>query len=432
MKRRVLLILTEFPPSIGGMQTHAILLSRHLHESGSEVTIYTYRSTGNQEECDEVDASFPFEIHRSLSRVGYFRNLDVLLKAIKDFKPDIIYASTVFYGILEKLTEVPTICRSVGNDIMRPWIAYPYKLGSYLASNKYLEKRLYNFFKKIDKPELIEILFREKRLNLTTKSAKSATKILANSEFTKNLLEKVGVPEKRIQMVVGGVDAKYFEVPEGFNKEQVRQELGLPADKTILLTACRLVDKKGVDFLISALAASGPEEKKYHLVIVGKGRRLKRLQKLAYSMGVESHITFVGVIPYEKMPPYYWVSDIFVLASTVFQDPVTGLKDAETMGRVLCEANAAGIPIVATRSGGIPSVITHKDNGLLFPENDVIMFHNHIESILKNDKLRVQLIKNGLKKARDKFDWAHILKAHEKAFLIPHSVSQAQAAAPKP
>ncbi len=418
MKRRILLILTEFPPAIGGMQTHAILLSRHLHEEGNEVRVFTYRATKEKKQSEEVDAGFPFKINRCLSRVGYFRNLSILTKAVKEFKPDVVYASTVFYGVLEKLTGVPTICRSVGNDIMRPWIAYPYKIGSYLASNKYLERILYDFFKKINKPELVEILARRKRLSLTCESAKSATKILANSEFTKNLLTDVGVKKNKIEMVVGGVDANYFKTPDDFNKEEIRQELGLPLDKTILLTACRLVDKKGVDFLIHSMAKNDPEKNKLHLVIVGEGRRFKRFKKLTNSLGVEDHVTFVGVVPYEKMPPYYWSGDIFVLASTVFQDSVTGLRDAETMGRVLCEANAAGIPVIATESGGIPSVIKHRKNGLLFPENDFIIFKKHIETLLQNESLKHELIKNGLKIARDKFDWPHILTKHEEAFNL--------------
>jgi phosphatidyl-myo-inositol dimannoside synthase len=434
MKRRILLILTEFPPSIGGMQTHAILLSRHLHDSGSEVTIFTYRASGNKAETEECDNAFPFPINRELSRVGYFHNLNTLVKAIKSFKPDLIYSSTVFYGILEKMTGIPTICRSVGNDIMRPWIAYPFQIGTWAASNAYMEKRLHNFFKRIDKPELVEILFREQRLLLTVNAAKASSKILANSTFTKNLLMDAGVSKRNIQIVTGGVDAAFFNQPNFINKSQLRQELGLPPDRKILMTACRLVDKKGVDFLITALAASNPAKSNWHLVIVGKGRRMARLRKLAYSMGVDEYVTFIGSIPYEGMPPYYWASDIFVLASTVFKDPVTGLKDAETMGRVLCEANAAGVPIVATRSGGIPSVITHGDNGLLFPENDVPIFHEHINRLLDDLPYRRELIRNGIKKARDSFDWEHILKAHEKVFAVkrPSASAVQAAAAPKP
>lgn len=432
MNKRVLLILTEFPPSIGGMQTHAILLSRHLHAMGYEVDVFTYRSADNPEDVQRVDSSFPFPIHRPLSRVGYFYNLETLQDFIAKKKPDLIYSSTVFYGILEKLTGIKTICRSVGNDIMRPWIAYPFKTGSQVASNAWLERKLYDFFKNIDKPEMVEIIFREQRLLLTIKAAKASSKILANSEFTRRILLDVGVPAKNIEVVVGGVDAGYFKRPAFQNVRELRQELGLPPDRKILMTACRLVDKKGVDFLITSLAASNPAVSNYHLVIVGKGHRMSRLRKLAYSMGVDEYVSFVGAVPYEQMPPFYWASDVFVLASTVFRDPVTGLADAETMGRVLCEANAAGTPIVATESGGIPSVITHEHNGLLFPENDVASFLSNLKRVFDDADLRNDLSRNGIKRARGQFDWSHILWTHERVFAMDDILTAPMQAAAAP
>ncbi|MFC1670399.1 glycosyltransferase family 4 protein [Spirochaetota bacterium] len=418
MKKRILLILTEFPPRIGGMQTHAIMLSKRLVEMGSTVTVFTYRPSGNLDECRDVDSEFSFPVHRVLSRIVYFRNIELLLRGINDFDPHIIYSSTVFYGILEKLTGVPVICRSVGNDILRPWIAYPYKICSSLLSSAKIERPIYDFYKKMDKPERIEILLREKRLNLTVDSAKSATKILANSNFTRDLLLEAGVLPERIQLVVGGVDTSFFKRPPKFNKDECKNRLCLPPGRKILLTVCRLVDKKGLDFLISSFAAVNPAKKKWHLVIVGNGRRQKRLKRMAVDLNVSEYITFVGAVPYSVMPPYYWVSDIFVLASTVFKDPSTGLKDAETMGRVLCEANAAGLPVLATESGGIPSVITHGDNGLLFLENSREQFYRNIKRLLKDKLLRRHLINCGLKRAREEFDWKHVIGEHERAFAL--------------
>ena len=51
------------------------------------------------------------------------------------------------------------------------------------------------------------------------------------------------------------------------------------------------------------------------------------------------------------------------------------------MGRVLCEANAAGIPVLASRSGGIPSVVTHEDNGLLFDSDDAADFLEQFRAV---------------------------------------------------
>jgi len=408
--KKIVLILTEFPPAIGGMQTHAILLSRYFQKKGHEVEVFTYRAMDDLKETKISDNSFPFTINRKLTRISYFKNLEFLEEAIKKIKPDLIYSSTVFYGILQEKTKIPVICRSVGNDIMRPWIVYPFHIGKNIVSSFFVEKYLYKFFKKIYKPEFLEILFRKKRVELTLNAARSASKILANSCFTERLLFEAGVASEKVSQVVGGVDSAYFK-KNGAGAE-LRIKLGLPLNKKILLTACRLVDKKGVDFLIRSMAYL----KDYLLLVVGDGRRMKRLKRLAQELCVNEQVVFIGAVSYQEMPEFYWASDIFVLASTVYQDKTTGLRDAETMGRVLCEANASGLSVIATNSGGIPSVIQHNHNGLLFPENDMQQFLGNINRIQNEKGLREHLVNNGLCAAKEKFDWEHILKTHEENF----------------
>lgn len=412
--KRVLMILTEFPPAIGGMQTHAILISKKFHKNGSKVEVYTYREMDDLEQAFETDKEFDFPVRRELTRVGYQRNLNVLEEAVKEFKPDLIYSSTVFYGILQDMTGVPVVCRSVGNDIMRPWIAYPFKFGRNIVSNYFIEKHLYKFFKKINKPEMVEVIFRKKRYDLTCKAAKAASIILANSKFTEDLLKDAGVVEKNVKRVVGGVDSSFFSC--NGDKEALRNKLNLPPNRKILLTACRLVDKKGVDFLIRTMSKINGNGEDFHLVIVGDGRRKKRLINLSKELCVDDRVTFIGSVSYKEMPEFYWASDIFVLASTVFVDQRTGLRDAETMGRVLCEANAAGIPVIATDSGGIPSVIEHRKNGLLFPENDMEMLIQNINNLNSEDGLKNNLVENGFKISKECFDWENIMDIHETVF----------------
>ena len=106
-----------------------------------------------------------------------------------------------------------------------------------------------------------------------------------------------------------------------------------------------------------------------------------------------------------------------MLASRVKVNPITNQRDAETMGRVLCEANAAGIPVIAARSGGIPSVITHNKNGLLFNSDDEDDFLEQIERMRGEPALAESLADNGLQLARQKFDWSVVMAAHEDYFM---------------
>ncbi len=421
MSQRILLILTEFPPAIGGMQTHADRLSRHLHQSGARLQVVTYRPDDPGIDTSHVDETFPFPVLRILSRISFFYNLALLRKLSGTFQPDIIYSSTVFYGVLQAFTGIPTICRSVGNDILRPWIAWPFQLGSRLAARQDLETRLYRIFRKLEKPELVELFLRDQRFRLACTSAQCAGTILANSDFTKERLLEAGVSPGRIRVLVGGVDAAAFSRPQYVHLNDLRQDLGLPVDRFLILTACRLVEKKGLDFLIHWFSGQQPQTRNWHLAIVGNGKRQRRLKQLVTKLGLSDRITFAGAVPHEKMPPWYWCSDLFVLPSTVCRNPVTGISDAETMGRVLCEANAAGTPVIASACGGIPSVITDGKNGLLFEENNPGSLSGCVTRMLADAPLRKRLVKNGLRTARDRFDWKHILQIHLEAFGGLHS-----------
>ena len=119
---RILLVLTEFPPRIGGMQTHGVHLVRHLAERGYPGVVLTHRPT-RADELDRwrlVDAQMPLPVHRVLSRLSHWATLHRIEAFARAWKPDLIYCSTVFYGALRPALDVPVLCRSVGNDVMRP------------------------------------------------------------------------------------------------------------------------------------------------------------------------------------------------------------------------------------------------------------------------------------------------------------------------
>lgn len=413
---RILLILTEFPPRIGGMQTHALYLSKHLAQRGYPIEVMTYQPCKEHEvgEVRATDRELPFKVHRSLSRLGYFNNFEIIERCAARFKPDLVYCSTVFYGDLARRLNIPVISRSVGNDVLRPWIAYPFKPLSRVVSSAWLEDPLHRTFRQLDYPEPIEALYRERRRQLMIAAARQQTRVLANSEFTANLLREIGVAPERVHVLVGGVDSHKFD--QAPDPTGLREAWGIPEDRFLMMTACRLVRKKGVDFLIESLENLVERVPDLHLLVVGSGRHKSRFERMAKSSKARDHITFTGRIPHEQIHRFYAAADAFVLASRVQVDPLTGLKDAETMGRVLCEANAAGIPVIAARSGGIPSVIRHKVNGLLFRPDDPDALIEAIETLRQDPALRVQLIEQGRKIAREEFDWSVIVRAHEEHF----------------
>jgi glycosyltransferase involved in cell wall biosynthesis len=116
------------------------------------------------------------------------------------------------------------------------------------------------------------------------------------------------------------------------------------------------------------------------------------------------------------MPAHFWAADAFVLASRVHVSRRSGLSDVETMGRVLCEANAAGTPVLASRSGGIPSVIEHGVNGRLFGEDDIDDFVQQARSLRDQPDQTRAMVERGRALAAQRFDWSVIVERHEHLF----------------
>lgn len=413
---RIILILPEFPPYFGGMQTHALYLSNYFAEKGYRIEVLTYQSTDPEvaHKVASFDSQCKFPVRRILSRIGYWHNISLVVDIAQRFRPNLIYASNVFYGFLSQNLNIPIMCRSVGNDLLRPWIAYPYRFGSRLLSHPTFESTAYNWFKKQNFPEWIEALFRRKRILLMQESVKRVSRILANSQFTANVLKNMGIPDKRINIVVGGVDSNRF-TRQHSEVLKIRQTLGLPEKGFLLMTACRLVSKKGLDFLLYSFQKLKEIIPDVGLIIVGDGKEREKCHNISRELEITNFVTFTGHISHENIHKYYWSCDLFVLVSRVSHNRLTGMKDVETMGRVLCEANAAGIPVIASNSGGIPSVVTHEENGLLFEESNLGDFLKQVSRLHNNSYLTQHLVQNGLKRAKKQFDWSIVLRQHEKA-----------------
>jgi glycosyltransferase involved in cell wall biosynthesis len=229
---------------------------------------------------------------------------------------------------------------------------------------------------------------------------------------------EAGLDRARIRVVCGGVDAAAFHPAA---RRPDRRALGLPEAGHLLLTACRLVPKKGIETLLEAVARL----RGVHLAIAGDGRHRERYERAAAGLPV----TFLGALPHSRLREYYWAADQFVLASREHVDPRTGLRDVETMGRVLCEANGAGVPVVASRTGGIPSVIEHGENGLLVAEDAPEQLAGAIELLRGDGALRARLRQRGLERARKSFDWSIVFGAHDRALEAAAGAAPVPAAA---
>ena len=155
-----------------------------------------------------------------------------------------------------------------------------------------------------------------------------------------------------------------------------------------LLYVGRLSYEKGLEHLIKSMHQLGPEM--CRLLICGEGPDRKRLENLVNESGLNDCVDFLGFIPWGKrLSEVYVQSDIFILPSL-----------SEGIPKVLLEAMAKGLPVVATNVGGIPDIISGEENGILVPSGDSQAITDAVRLLISDKSLRERIIANGYKFAQ--------------------------------
>lgn len=210
----------------------------------------------------------------------------------------------------------------------------------------------------------------------------------------------------KIIVLPNGINLKDFEIP--YSKEECRKRLGIHNAENIILFVGVLRAFKGVDILIRAMQLIVKEIQNTQLMIVGEGEMRVELEKLTKKLGLERNIVFTGFINETLKPIYYKAADIFCLPSVTTQ---------EIFGIVNLEAMACGVPIVASRIGGIPDVVKNGKNGLLVPPKDHNALANAIIYLLKNEDIRQKMGREG-KKIVKGYTWEKITEAMETVYEL--------------
>lgn len=154
----------------------------------------------------------------------------------------------------------------------------------------------------------------------------------------------------------------------------------------------RLVPEKGVDLLLRAVAKLPGI---WRLHIAGDGPERLGLEQLARELGIDERVYFDGVIPSDQMPAYMGQLDVLVLSSRTLPNW------KEQFGRVLVEAMACEVVAVGSDCGEIPKVIG--EAGLIFPEDDVDALFECLQSLYRDDDLRMKLAKVGRQRVLDNY-----------------------------
>lgn len=184
----------------------------------------------------------------------------------------------------------------------------------------------------------------------------------------------------------------------GIDTESFPKPLKSKNGKTILHVA-RLVEKKGTRYLLEAFSKIFLHVKDAKLLIIGEGDLKQELKNLSKKLKIDKNVSFLGSMPNTNVKQYMAQSDIFVLPSVEAKS-----GDSEGLGMVFLEASCMGLPIVATKHGGIPEVVKDGQSGFLVDEKSVKQLSEKILILLKNDDLRIKMGKAGKKFVKENFD----------------------------
>ncbi|HEX2092326.1 MAG TPA: glycosyltransferase, partial [Longimicrobiaceae bacterium] len=192
-----------------------------------------------------------------------------------------------------------------------------------------------------------------------------------------------------------GVDAERFR-PDPGARRRARERMGIEDAGFLVGFGGRLVPEKGVDLLVRAVA----DLPDVALVVAGEGPERGRLVSLARELGAAERVHFRGQVPSTEMPVWLSALDALALPSLATR------SWAEQFGRILVEAMACGVPVVASRSGEIPYVVG--DEGLLVPEGDVAALRAALERLAADSDLRGRLACSGRERVLRRFTQARI------------------------
>ena len=211
-------------------------------------------------------------------------------------------------------------------------------------------------------------------------AASHADGVIAVSSALAERLSALGIDRSRTTVLRNGIDATLFRPVTPFGGT------GRDPPSPLAVSVGNLVPLKGHDMAISALA----ELPKLNLWIVGAGPEQTRLEALARSSGVAGRVTFLGVLPHERMPEVYSAADVLILASK-----------SEGWPNVLLEAMACGARVVATNVSDVPQVVTIPAAGAWVRERTVAALAQAVREVLATPISREQTRAHALNFAWD-------------------------------
>ncbi len=233
----------------------------------------------------------------------------------------------------------------------------------------------------------------------------SAAVLVTNSRWTADLcavvLQEIGIALRQdlIQTVPLGTDPRRFH-PDSPQAE-IRSRYDLHGRRW-LLSVARLTRHKGIDTGIVALAQLAAEYPDLGYAIAGSGDELPALKQLAAELGIADRVRFLANVPDHDLPGLYNCSEVYLGLSRLMNQRVEGF------GISLLEAGACGIPVVGTRTGGIPEAVRDGESGILVDPDHPEQVAATLRTLLNDRSLAERLGAGGRSAVERYYNWDRV------------------------
>ncbi|MDP8960419.1 MAG: glycosyltransferase family 4 protein [Actinomycetota bacterium] len=317
---RLLWLTNDLPPRSGGIERFVANLAIRTRPYDSIVV------GPHQAGAAAFDAAQPFPVVRSPSQwvLPTARTLRLVRSVSRQHRPDVV--------VLGACWPLGELAMALARDPGVPVVALTHGLEAGLAG--------------VGLGWLIQ------------RATRGCAAVTTISDYTEvRLVPHVAAP--LVARVPPGADVDVFH--PGVDGKGFRARHGVPGDAPLVGCVARLVRRKGQDVLLAAWPALRRQHSDAWLVLVGSGPLEATLRRTVARLGPDSHVVLAGRVAWEELPAAYAALDIFAMpCRTRF-----GGTDVEGLGTAYLEAQAAGLPVVAGRSGGAPEALRDGDTGLV-------------------------------------------------------------------
>ena len=189
--------------------------------------------------------------------------------------------------------------------------------------------------------------------------------------------------DRNVHIIPTGIDSDRFKLENNkkFNRDVERKKLNFLKDDFVIIFVGRIAEEKNIIFLLKNMKSIIKKCPQAKLLIVGDGPDLEKYKKYSQKSKISNNIVFAGKVPWDDIPKYYLMSDVFVTASK-----------SETQGLTVIEAMSASLPVVCIDDESFTNTVIDNLNGMIF-KND----KQYVNSITKlyNDKELLNKLQKG-------------------------------------